>query len=71
MKPLKLDLAGIRLRQDIARDNRCASGSQQDCQTDQGKTKCRLQQAVEALSPRKFQTTHRWPISPHGQPDNP
>ena len=37
MKSIELDLAGICLRQDIARGNRCASSGQKDSETDKSK----------------------------------
>jgi len=58
MKSCELGLAGYRLWQHIARGNRCTSGGQSDCRTDQGDAKCALQQAAKALSLHKVQTKH-------------
>ena len=58
MKSSELGLAGYRLRQYIARGNRCTSGGQSHCRTDQGDAKCRLQQAAKAPALHKVQTRH-------------
>jgi hypothetical protein len=48
VKSIKLDLTGARLRQDIARGDRCTSGSQEDRRTDQAKQKYPRQQRTKA-----------------------
>jgi hypothetical protein len=48
VKSIELDLAGARLRQDVARGDGCASASHQDRRTDQAKQKYPRQQRTEA-----------------------